>query len=866
MDFTGSNTSGGDGGGTGDDATRLGPAQPQGQSRPGSASPHDEGEPASSRASGSGDFLASIIGTYPSTPALQCPASVTHKGALWHPLKDGDKTWTSRAHAHHFWDSFNGNGDDQRGHFVVRCRVCALGGVSSCYLLRNGKSSNAWRHFNNVACSAAAEEVQRRRHQDVAEWRAKSTRPLVAAPGGTSGPMDGYLTATRSREMTPAQARPHHLRFVLMLVMTMSPFALSGSSYMLEFVRGLGVSYDPPATSGVRDILLDLYSFITDQLREKVRRLQSRYRGLPFFHLITDLWTERHGSGSYGSLVLRCIDPDNSAVAELHLGVAPFTGRHDSATIKAWAQRFLQRYGVRHEDVSSSTSDSGANVKKALTNLWPRWVPCAAHTMHLAVKASLGATGATGAAARRGHGGPSSVRATRGSRGNQATADLLSRGRKIANHFHKSPASVEKLNSVPFPGDDAPRKMVTETPGRWGSTYQSLVRFFTLMPRLIGFWDLDDLTAAQQERQLGRWDWEAVRHLIGVLQPAYEAGIAVQSSSATVADAFGLVCRLRRTIQLGVFPCPKAFDKPQAVGQEAIFDFLKADKGRTNVMELDGRLYKHENLSTTTARGSGGLREEAVAVVEILREELDRRFFHTSDDTKNWLSNDAVLAATLLTPGGAAMLSKAASRVGQDDPTGRARSAVMDTASHLALVEPTMPIQEQQLQMERNLCRTTLLGWDSDDADDAQVFTPLEAVERELDCFLATYVSADDAVSFWGSRSSEFPVLHLVALSLLGASGSSAASERDFSVAGLVLRKDRSRLLPEHVEMHCLVRFNTHLLPADLSSIPALSHGARLSTRSDMSAISVDTSAGGGSQGFSSDSGGDSVFDGSDSE
>jgi len=66
--------------------------------------------------------------------------------------------------------------------------------------------------------------------------------------------------------------------------------------------------------------------------------------------------------------------------------------------------------------------------------------------------------------------------------------------------------------------------------------------------------------------------------------------------------------------------------------------------------------------------------------------------------------------------------------------------------------------------------------------------------------------------------------------------------------------------------MHCPVRFNTELLPADLSSIPALSHGARLITRSDMSAISVEKSAGGGSQGFSSDSGGDSVFDTSDSE
>jgi len=360
--------------------------------------------------------------------------------------------------------------------------------------------------------------------------------------------MDGYLTATRSREMTPAQSSPHHPRLVLMLVMTMSPLALSGSSYMLEFVRGLGVSYDPPTTSGVRDILLDLYSFITDQIPEKVRRLQSRYRGLLFFHLITDLWKERHGSGSYNLLLLRCIDPDSSAVAELHLGVAPFTGRHDSATIKAWAQRFLQRYGVRHQDVSSSNSDSGTYVKKALTNLWPRWVPCDAHTMHLAVKASLGATGAAGAAARGGHGGPSSVRATRAIRENQATADLLSRGRKIANHFQKCTASVEKRNSVPFPGDEAPRKMVTETPGRWVSTYQSLVRFFTRMPRLIGFWDLEDRTAAQQQRQLERWYWEAVRHLVGVLQPAYEAGIAVQSSSATVTDAFGLVCRFRRTI------------------------------------------------------------------------------------------------------------------------------------------------------------------------------------------------------------------------------------------------------------------------------------------------------------------------------
>ena len=61
------------------------------------------------------------------------------------------------------------------------------------------------------------------------------------------------------------------------------------------------------------------------------------------------------------------------------------------------------------------------------------------------------------------------------------------------------------------------------------------------MPRLVEFWKLGDLTAAQRERRLWRSDWEAIRHLIGVLQPAFEACAAMQSTSLTVADALGLV-------------------------------------------------------------------------------------------------------------------------------------------------------------------------------------------------------------------------------------------------------------------------------------------------------------------------------------
>ena len=231
-------------------------------------------------------------------------------------MQDGDKAWTKEPKADHFFDTLHGSGEEQRGHFVVRCRVCALEGVTTTYMLRRGKSSNAWKHFDMVAASRVSSALQLSRHAAVATYRTDANNAPKAGGSGAGGPMSAYLTIPRDRIMSPEQARPHHVRVVLMLVMTLSPFALAGNAYLHEFVRGLGVPYTTSSPAGVRDVLLDFYLFITDRLRRDVRQLQSRYRGLPFFHLVTDLWTERHGSGSYGSLVLRCVNPDSFSMLE----------------------------------------------------------------------------------------------------------------------------------------------------------------------------------------------------------------------------------------------------------------------------------------------------------------------------------------------------------------------------------------------------------------------------------------------------------------------------------------------------------------------------------------------------------------------
>jgi len=300
--------------------------------------------PTSSTPAGATDFLSSIVGQYIPTPRLACLESIVHAGKTWTAIDIGSKGWSKQDHSAGFFDTLEGGDQDQRGHLVVRCRVCAFAGSTSTYDLRGGTSSNAWGHFDNFAASPQVSDLQRRRHAAVVAFRAKNARPSAASTRGKEGPINGYLRAARTREMSASQARPHHLRFVLMMVMTLSPLALAENNYLLEFFRGLGVPYDTPAPFTVRDVLLDIFIILTGQLRSEVRRLQGLYRGLPFFHLITDLWTERHGSRSYGSLVLWCVDPAVVAVSELHLGVAPFTGRHDHVNIQEWTRRFLLRY------------------------------------------------------------------------------------------------------------------------------------------------------------------------------------------------------------------------------------------------------------------------------------------------------------------------------------------------------------------------------------------------------------------------------------------------------------------------------------------------------------------------------------------
>lgn len=655
------------------------------------------------------DELASIIGPYEYVAGMEVPQTLTHKHHTWKIATEPFKLWPARSRVCAFFDTYVRTTAGQAGDFLARCRVCATSNLQGLYSLKSGQTSNAHKHFEIGAISRRFPDVQKERHTAVARHLARSStapskRPDAGATG--TGAIEPFLRQSGSRRVSPSEARPHNLRLAVAIVSSLAPHAMVSNAHVAAFVRGLGTAFVLPSRGAITELLVDLFAFVRRAISDRVTKARLMYKGLRFLHVVTDLWTERHGTGSYGSISLTYVDPSTMQVEELHLGVTPFHGAHTHDLIAAWVARRLDFFGIATSDICSATTDSGSNIRKAMLAAEYPWVPCAAHAVHNAVKAAVG-----GAEEAGGLVDETAMDEPRGRRSqNPGAKQLLQRTRKLSAHFDKSSKSTSMLNAQPLPEDAAPRRVPSDCPTRWRSTFLALCRLFSLSPKLNHFANLPGISEKVRELMLAPAEWDAVRHLLGVLQPAYEVCVAVQGGPMTVAEAFKFVCRWRRTMASDAFAVPCDFERPLAVGKDAIVRFLEEDKKQTDVIELDGRLYKFKDMIVTVTRCRLRLGEEARVAARILRREIDHRFFNTDDGTKNWLANDPVLAAVLLTPGGAVMLSKVSKWVGGADALNRAREVVMSACLSMVDEEVTDRDQQEALLKKRAQCRTTLVN------------------------------------------------------------------------------------------------------------------------------------------------------------
>eukprot|EP00170_Pyropia_yezoensis_P001418 contig_6255_g1422 len=595
-------------------------------------------------------------------------------------------------------------------------------------------------------------------------------------------------------------------------------------------------------------ILAELYSFTLDAVRNLLRTAKATYCGLPFAHATMDLWTERHSRLAFGSVVIRFVDPATTTMHVLHLGVSQFMGNHTHDIILRWFHERLRYFGLDAHDLGSTTTDSGANVRKAMRLLPAAWIPCMAHAIHNSVVFALGSGGKSTDEMQQSFDGhicdanTQDAGASDDSSANPTAKAMLGRLRKISGHFNHSDKSVTTYRGLSIPGESEARNIITEVSTRWSSTYDACARMFTCHARLTAFFNSSGQPARVKRHRLSSRDWDRLRQLLGVLKGAMEASRRSQSATDPVSAAFFAICSLRRMIASDCFvvPCMPG-SSPLAAGKKDIDAYCEAHQD-ARVIEVDDRLYPSEQLYYDEKDGQEVLCDASRAAVRLLRKQLDTRFFNREDETRDLLEAVPVLMSTVMAPGGAKVLKAASKMLGRPSVYNRAVAAVREMCDRLedpvpAAVAPTQAPSRSGPSRAAWSCLADFT--DEEDSMGGMVpeQTKASLAKIHLDsCLKAVATSkSQDPLEFWKGNKERYPTLYLVACAVLGAVGTSAASERDFSVAASIMRKERSSMLARHLEMHCFIQENVQLLPVNLGDVPKLSHAAADMVRTAMS-------------------------------
>jgi len=200
---------------------------------------------------------------------------------------------------------------------------------------------------------------------------------------------------------------------------------------------------------------------VRDALRTAIATAKDAYAGAAITHVATDLWTETHSHLAYGLVVVRFVDLSSREVRELPLGVWRCSGPHKYTNIRSWVANRVSFFVLEMSVVVSATTDSGANVRKAMIGFTRARVPCASHYVHTIVQHALGGWGETPTqrSARLSQSGRSQARQRKACR-NTLCRQLLARCRATVCFFEHSSVEALSLLRIVISEDPACRNLL----------------------------------------------------------------------------------------------------------------------------------------------------------------------------------------------------------------------------------------------------------------------------------------------------------------------------------------------------------------------------------------------------------------------
>jgi len=636
------------------------------------------------------------------------PATVTYDDAEYRRM---EKSTVSRKMRSAMWGfvQLYELSSAREQHKVALCCLCHGLGKHVLIILQTGNNSNGNKHLEYHADNDVP-TVKQLAHARVTLYILRKVR------GGTRGRQLGE--DNKITKYVKHDQRAHHLSCVRMQMMFMSPHFISSNAFMRSFLAQLSI-FTPPVPDTVTHHLLELHMYLLSLVRRKIAHVKTEFRGMAFCHKVCDMWTEKHRSNAFRSVVVRCVDPISIQMGVVNLGVSLFVGRHDNANIRCWLPRLLASSGLSKADISSKMTDSGANVRRAMHSLQAVWLPCFSHSLHNAVHFSLGWTGDAG-------------------------TTVLGRMQKLLGHFNHSERSVELYNRVPVPFPDPQsgplprRSLLRDIITRWSSTYRAIARPYTCHDRLAVFFASLDVGVVPRRRELSPDDCDRLRQVLGVLRNSFEVTTRTESAFDPVCGLVSLLRSLRQALYAPCFRMPVPPRTAMAVGSDAIRKYCAAHSEQL-VVEVNNYLYATDDRYVKPTPGKKAMCEEAATVVAVLRTQVDPRFFNSDEASRNILDCPAVLASSMVTPGGPRLFREVARLVGQSDPVLMATLIVHDLcAKFVSSSLRALTARQAQTPSPRHRERSCLVDLcaDDDDGAGADATPTATAAQEELVVFL----------------------------------------------------------------------------------------------------------------------------------
>jgi len=315
---------------------------------------------------------------------------------------------------------------------------------------------------------------------------------------------------------------------------------------------------------------------------------------------------------------------------------------------------------------------------------------------------------------------------------------------KLLGHFNHSERSVELYNRVPVPFPDPQsgplprRSLLRDIITRWSSTYRAIARPYTCHDRLAVFFASLDVGVVPRRRELSPDDCDRLRQVLGVLRNSFEVTTRTESAFDPVCGLVSLLRSLRQALYAPCFRMPVPPRTAMAVGSDAIRKYCAAHSEQL-VVEVNNYLYATDDRYVKPTPGKKAMCEEAATVVAVLRTQVDPRFFNSDEASRNILDCPAVLASSMVTPGGPRLFREVARLVGQSDPVLMATLIVHDLcAKFVSSSLRALTARQAQTPSPRHRERSCLVDLcaDDDDGAGADATPTATAAQEELVVFL----------------------------------------------------------------------------------------------------------------------------------